>query len=67
MVIQDSMTWRVVRFLFPNCGTPVTLTPEQVDDVLSLVEKFQVSERECPGVYDLIDSLQSGKEVIVVD
>ena len=86
-IIQDKMIWRTfVRPLFENseyCGTPVTVTPKHLPELLLMVNRMNefttsahsngqihygaISAQDLSNIHDVIDYLHRGCNVAILD
>jgi hypothetical protein len=83
-IIQDKMIWRTfIRPLFEGCGTPVTVTPQHLPELLSMVNRMSefttsahsngrvhhgaISAQDLSNIHDVIDYLHRGCNVAILD
>ena len=78
------MIWRTfIRPLFEGCGTPVTVTPQHLPELLSMVNRMSefttsahsngrvhhgaISAQDLSNLHDVIDYLHRGCNVAILD
>lgn len=83
-IVQDKMIWRTfIRPLFEDCGTPVTVTPQHLPQLISMVNRISefttsayqsgrvyygvITQQDLSNIHDVIDYLHRGCNVTILD